>query len=669
MDEKDRNEIKVTDIENEIRDLTDDIEVPPSLEPEAVENLLRERARGKRKAYRWKYAGIAAAACLCVVIGITAVLTGGIGGGAGNDTGAGDESMVEKGETGSAAEDGYGVSELATAADYDEIYEYIEAEQKYMKKQAKSDGGTSVAGSSADESVYSGNSGATAESAMGSGSSTGSAGYSDTNVREEGVGEADVVKTDGENLYILDGQTVHIVGIGSKEMQALSQISFDGNCYIREIYVESGKLMILYTRTDLMDEEENGGYYKERTCADVYDVSDPSSPEKINTVSQSGNYNTVRVSGGYVYLLSDFYPYGQWARTDTGSYIPEVQGKLLDPSAIYMPQGKMGNSYTVISSFRLDDPSGKTDSRAVFGVGGLCYVSGKNIYITEVDYGMSEMTSVRKISYSDGKLKGTAQTKVKGTLNDSFCIDEYEGYLRMVVTIQPSDINGGIMPLDGTSSGKAQTSNSLYVLDENLEKVGEISGLAEEESVYSARFMGDAAYFVTFKQVDPLFSVDLTDPENPEIIGELKIPGFSEYLHPYGEGMLLGIGMAVDEETVTAEGLKLSMFDITDPENVQETSNYVMKGIYGSDALYNYRAVFVDTEKNLFGFSAYGDETEYYLFSYDDKDGFREIFSRRLSGYYDARGLYAGQRFYLIAGNTVESYDMSDFSKIDDIVL
>ena len=707
MDENNRNETELHQIENELCSLTEDVQVPPSLEPEAVEEMLKEKAGQKKKAYRRKYAGLAAAACVCVVVVIAAVMVGALNSGSGRDFAAGsakDEQGVSDAsrasESTAAGEDAAGqdsagegstVTELTAAEDYDEIYAYIQEEQEQAKKQAKA-GGASVDIASSDQAAFSGDT-AAAESALDSGAASGSAsgsasglaGYSDTNVREEGVGEADSVKTDGKNLYILDGQTVYIVDIGSEEMQALSEIRLEDDCYIREIYIEKGKLVLLYTRTEILYGED--GYYKPLTCAEVYDVSDPSSPEKINTVSQSGNYNTVRVSGGYVYLFSDFYAAGV-ARTDTSLYIPEVQGKLIEPSAIYMPQGKMGSSYTVISSFDLDDPSGKTDSRAVFGIGGLCYVSGNNIYITEAQYETGEVpqTSIRKLSYGDGEIDGVAQTKVNGTLNDSFCIDEYGGYLRMVVTVEPADMDDGIMPLTGLfgfgindseetaeeslDGGREQTvSNSLYVLNEDLEMAGEISGLAEEEYVYSARFMGDIGYFVTFKQVDPLFSADLSDPENPKIIGELKIPGFSEYLHPYGSGKLLGIGMSVDEEGMTTEGVKLSMFDVSDPENVEETANLVLEDMYGSDVFYNYRAVFVDTEKNLFGFSAYGDETEYFVFSYDDADGFQEVFSRKLSGYYEPRGLYAGERFYLIAGNTVESYALSDFEKLDDIVL
>ena len=162
--------------------------------------------------------------------------------------------------------------------------------------------------------------------------------------------------------------------------------------------------------------------------------------------------------------------------------------------------------------------------------------------------------------------------------------------------------------------------------------------------------------------------MDLSDPENPKITGELKIPGFSEYLHPYGEGLLLGIGMDVDENGMTTEGVKLSMFDISDPSSVQEVCTHVIENMYGTD-VYNYKAVFVDVEKNLFGFAAYGDSMKYYMFSYDKSDGFREVFSRTLSGYGDIRGLYVNDTFYLVAGNTVQSFTMNGFEKIDDIVL
>ena len=659
MDRKENNERKDDmEIEERIRELTHDIKVPDSLEPEAVEKLLEQEKRERVRKHRWKYAGIGAAACLCLAVGVGAVLWhGGTGSRGGEDYAADSSEAAAGGQT----ESGSGKSAvIASAEDYDQIYEYIQREQQEVEKQTRQ---------------Y--DSGIVEESAMdAAGAAENSGTYSDTNVRSEGVGEADIVKTDGENLYILNGQKVEIVGMSSAHMEERSEIRMEDDCYVGEIYAESGYLAVMYTRTEYND--EGSGYYREYTCTDVYDVSDPYAPEKVGTVSQSGSYNTMRARGGYLYVLSNFYADSAAPRSNVGAYIPEVQGSSMSAEDIYIPQMLMGSQYTVISAFSLADPTEKTDSKAVFGTAGMCYVSAENIYITESCYGEADVsqTSIRKVSYHDGTLEGVAQTKVGGTLNDSFSIDEYNGYLRLVTTVTPSGDGNGIMPFfsnDSASSNDVASTedvtNSLYILDEDLNITGQINDIAKEEQVYSARFMGDIGYFVTFKQVDPLFSVDLSDPAAPEIIGELKIPGFSEYLHPYGEGKLLGIGMSVDQEGVTTEGVKISMFDISDPAGVQETDNYVIQGMYGTDVAYNYKSVFMDVEKNLFGFTGYGDAMEYNLFTYDETEGFREVFSRELTGYGEARGLYAGETFYLIAGNTVESYTLSGFEKIDDIVL
>lgn len=672
-----------TQVEEMLRDLTDDVQVPPSLEPEAVEEMLLKRKREKKRKsggrYWRKNAGIATAACLCLAVGIVAAVNfGGLGNlvsGTADQAVSGKNTAAENGSAQAGGTEDGTVENMVTAADYDEIYDYIQEGVKQQEKQARMFGST---GSTNDGAVeYSTESSAMMDS--GAAADTGNTGaatgdYSDTNVREEGVGEADVVKTDGEYLYLVARGKVRIVDIRSDEMDELAEIGVDEDSEIREIYVEDDRLAVLYYRAEY-DDGETGydGYFRNFTCTDVYDISDPTAPEKLSTISQSGTYNTMRARDGYLYVLSDFYADTAAPRSGVDLYVPEVQGGTLEASDIYMPQGGTGNSYTVISAFSLADPAEKTDGKAVFGNSGICYVSTDNIYITESYYGLADVTqtSVRKISYHGGHLEGVAQTKIDGTLNNSFSIDEYNGYLRLVTTVEPCD-TGNAVPIFGEglfgSDSEDVKSNSLHVLDEDLEITGQITDLAKEEQIYSARFMGDTGYFVTFKQVDPLFSVDLSDPADPRIIGELKIPGFSDYLHPYGGGRLLGIGMDVDEEGVTTEGVKVSMFDISDPADVEEVAKYVLEDMYGTD-VYDYRAVFVDVEKNLFGFTAYGDTTEYYMFSYDETEGFREVFSRELMSYGNVRGLYAGERFYLVDGNTVISYTLDGFEKIDDIVL
>ncbi|HIZ13187.1 MAG TPA: beta-propeller domain-containing protein [Candidatus Mediterraneibacter stercorigallinarum] len=680
-------------MEEKLRDLTGDTEIPPSLEPEAVERLLLEKKKEKAKKYRRRYAGIAAAACLCIAVGAGAVVAQHVNMGGGSPTAGMSGSAqadADSEEAGSSESETVNLSDkIASAKDYDQIYEYIQAEQKQQEKQARmyTDGMTTDNMMEMAEADSASANGAAGGSAMDAGSSGGSAaysgsdgggtgnGYSDTNVREDGVGEADIVKTDGENLYILNGTKVEIVSIASDEMQELAAVAVDADSNIRELYVDGDRLAVLYTRSDYTKEDGFEVQLRDYTCTDVYDISDKSAPVKLNTISQSGYYNTMRVKDGYAYVLSSFYADTAAPRSDVGAYVPEVEGSTIEADRIYMPESEQGSQYTVITAFSLAEPQEQTDSRAVFGSAGLCYVSGSSIYVTETCYDEAgsdvTQTAVRKVSYHDGQLEGAAQAKVDGTLNDSFSIDEYNGYLRLVTTVTP--IGDGVALYGSSAAGAEEetvATNSLYVLNEALELTGEITDLAVDEQVYSARFMGDIGYFVTFRQVDPLFSVDLSDPAEPKIIGELKIPGFSDYLHPYGEGQLLGIGMDVDEEGVTTEGVKLSMFDISDPANVTEASQLVLENMYGTDVAYNYKSVFVDVEKNLFGFRAYGPQSDvYYIFSYDAAEGFKEVFSRELTGYGESRGLYAGAKFYLIVGNTIESYTLAGFEKIDDIVL
>ena len=680
MEEKNNigNETEEKKMEDLLQESAKDTEIPDSLLPGEIEKKILERERIRKKRRRRHILSGTVAAGLCLVAGISGyfLITDHTG-----DMRSGTSEQSVSASSEAANPDGSGTDEssvtagisetvlLATAEDYDEIYEYIQAEREYWE-----DAASATEESTADSSTGSAearsfdSAGANAESISNTASGKE---YSDTNVREEGVGEGDIVKTDGKNLYVVNGEKINIVGAGSTEMELLGQIEPEEGSYPSEVYAQDGYLAVVYTKSEYSD-GTNGydGYYRDYTCADVYDVSNPEEPEKIGGITQSGYFNTMRIRGGYVYLLSSFYADTGAARGNQPAYIPEVQGKLISTVCIYMPQGRMGNSYTVISSFDLDDPEGHTDSKAVFGNTGICYVSTENIYITESIYGESDsdvnQTSIRKVSYGEGILEGAGQTKLSGVLNDSFSIDEYDGYLRLVTTVTKTEgQTRGIVPL---LAPEPSESNSLYVLDENLKIVGEIRDLAEGERVYSARFVGKTGYFVTFRQVDPLFSVDLSDPAAPKILGELKIPGFSEYLHPYGDGLLLGIGMDVDESGVTTEGVKLSMFDISDPSDVREVQKYVIEDMYGTD-VYDYRSVFADVEKNLFGFTAYGSGQKYYIFSYDENKGFRQEFERTLGGYGSTRGLYIGDRFYLVSGNTIEAYALDGFEKVGDLVL
>ena len=224
--------------------------------------------------------------------------------------------------------------------------------------------------------------------------------YSDTNVREDGVGEGDIVKTDGKNLYTMYNNRIEIVNIEKQNMEQAATIRLEKNQDIREIYIKDDQLVVVYTESYYGDETDSYSY-RIVTTAEIYDVSNPDKPMSKGKVTQSGNYNTMRVSGDYVYLLSDFNASIVNGRDAIGEYVPSVQGKLVEDSNICMPQYVRGDTYTVVSSFSLKNPEEKVDSKAIFGCSGLVYVSKNNIYVCESYYNSDDsevtQTCIRKI--------------------------------------------------------------------------------------------------------------------------------------------------------------------------------------------------------------------------------------------------------------------------------
>lgn len=643
---------KEKQILEELDTKTRDIEVPKELEPEEMKKRLKTP---KKKIWKRGYTYVAAAACLVIVIGTAYVwqnhnLTGG----------RADSSISDSQE--------YKPGKAESAKDYKEIYQYFKNAQEARTEGVKEKESSSAAGGPAV--VYSEDSKADTGSDQLNGSasprSESAASHSDTNVRTEGVGEADSVKTDGTHLFALkeSAMEIAIVDTTQEKMEEISSIKPENGVQIAEFYVDGDKMFVLgNVENTKADEDTATLYYEEDMVLLTYDLSDIASPKLISSLSQSGRYTTSRYVDGYLYLFSNFYNWGNCKEDDISTYVPSVNGKAVPIEDIILPQEKMADQYTVITAVKADAPGEIADQKAVLSRQGQCYVSTQNIYIYECiwrDTGSRFLTkdtttNVRRISYKDGVLKGEAQGKVNGYVHDSFCIDENNGYLRLVTT----------------SDNLEEPSNAVYVLDQTLKTVGKITDLAKGEVIYSARLLGDTGYFVTYKQTDPLFSVDFSEPEKPEIIGSLKIPGFSEYLHLYDEGLLLGIGMDTDEESGVTNGVKLSMFDISDPSDVKEVHKYTISGAYSSDVFNDYRAVLINKEKNMIGFSTYGNSEMYYIFSYDKTNGFNQEMEEEVNGmsYMGTRGIYIEDKLYVVKGNAIESYHIGDYKKIDDILL
>lgn len=630
---------KEQEILERIRTKTDQIKTPDSLRPEAVRQQLAERKI--RESGTWRKAVLPVAACLVLAAGLAIY---------GNTQRSGDKSSGEASSTESAE-----VSRsktIASAESYEEIYGYLKAQEKQteMSEWSMEESADMVSNESAES--------AASESASAKASEYGGD-YSGTNLRQQGVDEGDIVKTDGKFLYIVGngGSEVVIVETG-EEMKETGRIQAeDGRC-VEEIYLlpKEKKAVLICS----FDSEDDYGIYplessdREQTEVLTYDISAPSDPQLLGKVSQSGWYHSSRLVNGFLYLFSQYYVGADIRETEPESFIPAAGERLLDETDIFMPQYQDGNMYEVITAVDLENPDQTKDSKAIFTKGGELYVSENSIYYYEIEWDQKtnmEITALRKLSYESGVIEPEAQRTVNGYINDSFSIDEYKGNLRIVTTVEDT--------------------NSVYVLDEKLEIIGEIEGLAEDERIYSARFLGETGYFVTFRETDPLFSVDFSAPENPKIIGQLKIPGFSDYLHYYGDGKLLGIGMDVDEETQITGGVKLTMFDVSDPTDVKEADTYVLENVYSTEVSYDYKAALIDPGTNRIGFPADSEGGEaYYLFSYDEEQGFQCNLEEEINGGGgSARGVYIGERLYVIQGNVIEAYSLENYEKVGDLIL
>lgn len=522
--------------------------------------------------------------------------------------------------------------------------------------------------------------------------------FSTTNLQVEAVDEEDMVKTDGSYLYHLvrdykrgSNCAISIVKADGSQMKEVSKI--EGLDSINGFYLQGDSLVCveqLWVETKVPNEvgvlkrlAGYDGYYNyTRSVVRItfFDIKDRSHPKKVSSLTTDGYAASSRISGGYFYLISQYTPYGTADPENPDSFMPIVNGMAMAAASVIIPENTDTDSYLVVASVSLKDPTKFADSKAILSGGNQYYVSTDHIYVADTQYRevdtVAVTTNLTVFSYKDGKITGQKSGTVRGEILDPFAMNEYNGYFRVVTTVDSYDVVEITDDLTGESLGyhyeNEKRTNSLYVLDGNLQVVGKIEGLAEEEQVYSARFMGDTGYFVTFKQIDPLFSVDLSDPHNPKILGELKISGFSEYLHFYDENLLLGIGREVDPDTLSSEGLKLSMFDISDPSNVKEIDKMVFEEINYTEAYYDYKAVLIDPAKNLFGFPCEAEVDDNYVrqyrtFSYDPEKGFTQgiCWTEDEDSWTQARGAFIDKIFYILQDDgNITAYHLGNNQKV-----
>lgn len=533
------------------------------------------------------------------------------------------------------------------------------------------------------------------------------------------------------------GSTIEITSTLRKgELKFTHSLVIEG--YVSEMYVKNNLLIVLNRpRTTYLNMESNSviteqEYYRKiqeinkknsqeeydkfyknfkpiiKTSVLFYDISNPESPKLERTFSQDGDYQSSRLTEDHLYLVTNSRPdnmtYGEQVSDDinleqiipyTEDSLGNSQLKMVPEKCITIMPNPTSYGFVTVSGIDLTD-SKETKTVACLGGGYNIYATIDSLYVMAPEYeeidknagkvpsgivpwGYPTKTSIKKFSLNKGEPKLLATGTIPGTILNQFSVDEFNGFFRMAtneVTV---------------NSEKQDQTNSIYVLNGNLEVVGKINNMAPGEQIHSVRFMGEKGYVVTYKQVDPLFALDLKDPTNPIVTGKLKIPGFSEYLHPYSDDLLIGIGNDTTSNGYGGErrnGMKISMFDVSDPSNPKEVQSLPFGEKYSySEILNNHKALLYSKEKDLIGFPVQTNgKNEFYVFKIIKDKGFELIgkmsqkptdLEKRKSRYkygsmnkYTSmiqRGILIDDVLYTVSAENVKASSIQDFQPISQV--
>ena len=447
--------------------------------------------------------------------------------------------------------------------------------------------------------------------------------YSTTNIQVENVDEADITKTDGDYIYSLSEEKVIITDVRDEnQIKIASEIEQNDSDIIPiDLILYNNKLVVI------SEEIESSTIYSRNydniTFVSIYDISDKENPKEVKNYQLEQTYYTSRCIDGKLYVISSGYLKEENDEIVTYYY---EDGEQIDPGYKNIKRIKDLNTdaQTILSMLDLNNINEKVKVNSYLMDVENAYVSENNIYLLDEKYewkysGTPEISSIFGFKgilgafsndyyenedsgtytniykfnlLEDGSIKYDKKAKEKGETINQFSIDEYAGNLRIALY----DSEG----------------SRVVIFNNEMEKIGETEALAEGERMYSSRFLGNKAYLVTYKTIDPLFVIDLSNPERPEVLGELKIPGYSTYLHPYDENHLIGIGMQTEERvnrdssgrirstSAVITGMKMALFDVTDVNNPVQISETIIGDSRTTSAiLTNHKALLFSKEKEL----------------------------------------------------------------------
>lgn len=502
----------------------------------------------------------------------------------------------------------------------------------------------------------------------GSSSSSLSKDYSTTNIQVENVDEADITKTDGDYIYSISNNSVIITNVKDpSEIKIESKIS-NVNGIPEDLILYNNKLVVISAKQEK--------YYQYNTVVSIYGIEDKSQPKLLKSYEMYEGYYTSRCINNELYVMASGYlrlKDNKIIRT----YKEDNVEQEIELNKIHYLKNLMTNKQTLISNINLDDVTENVNISSYLINISNAYVSENSIYLLEqknvyddvklsiksifgpkgiigffdyIEDNVSSNTYKTEIFkfeiLQNGEVSYSCKNKVDGKTINQYSLDEQNNHLRMAVY----DKNKGAR---------------VVIFNEKLKQIGASDYVASGEKMYSSRFMGDKAYLVTYRTMDPLFVMDLSDEENPKVLGELHIPGYSTYLHPYDENHLIGIGMET-KETVRRDsngkvisttsqivGMKMALFDVSDVNNPIQISQTVIGDNRTTSAILNNpKALLFSKEKQLIAIPVNNYNEEFKVVSNDD------TYSSTVNAYSKYSKSYVAEGYFVYKVNLDEGFKL-----------
>lgn len=552
------------------------------------------------------------------------------------------------------SDDATSVTQLQNFESYDKVEKYIEKSKKQEKKRARKNR-LKKSDKASPELIEYMDASATAKA--------NNSDSAETYVQEKGVDEADIIKTNGRDIYYLnqsfdeksgiDKRVVNVIETKKGKSTVANTIELDDvNSVIEDMFVSDDKLVVNCTSFSgsTVDEMVAGAHCA--TQAMVYDISDIDNPTQINSFEQSGSYISSRLVGDVFYIVSNYNISGS---VKAKEHIPftcsgEGDSEKLNAQDIYYAKNGVGTNYVVVTALDVNTCETIGTTKAVLGCGDDVYSNKDYLYVYGSDYTDEEPnTTIAKISLKDG-VKFCDYVKIKGRVDSQYSFSEKDGHLCVFTT---QTVNN-------------KECNYFYVFDSNLKQIYKSSAFAKGETIRAVKYIDDYAYVITYEQTDPLIVINLSNVKKPQFMGSVEIDGFSSMLVNVGNNQLLGVGYNTyfENDIEINDGLKFVLFDVSNPLEPKILDEKVYRTV-SSEAQYNPKALVENKEKGYYAVPVVNDDNSQkgaIVVSVEkgkiiEKENYKAKLSESSYGGMNTRVTYVDDYYYVVDN----SLDVSSF--------